>query len=84
MQDFSELNLIGRSPAFVSAFNLIKKFATCDAIALIEGETGRGKEAAARAIHYFSPRLGFPFVPVNYGALPDTLTENELFGHLRK
>lgn len=83
MEDFSELNLIGRSPAFLSALNLIKKFAACDATVLIQGETGTGKELAARAIHYLSPRRGHPFIPVNCGALPDQLIENELFGHVR-
>jgi DNA-binding NtrC family response regulator len=83
MEDFSELNLIGRSPAFLSALNLIRKFAACDATVLVEGETGTGKELAARAIHYLGSRRDFPFIPVNCGALPDTLIENELFGHAR-
>lgn len=50
---------------------------------LIEGETGTGKELAARALHYQGPRRGKAFVPVNCGALPETLFENELFGHAR-
>ncbi|MBI3529342.1 MAG: sigma 54-interacting transcriptional regulator [Betaproteobacteria bacterium] len=83
MEDFSKLNLIGQSPAFLGAVALIGKYATCDATALIEGETGTGKEVAARAIHYLSQRRGFPFIPVNCAALPDTLIENELFGHRR-
>jgi two-component system, NtrC family, response regulator GlrR len=80
---FAERNLVGRSPAFIAVTALITKFATCDATVLIEGETGTGKEVAARAIHYLSKRSGFPFIPVNCGALPDTLVENELFGHVR-
>src|SRR5258705_422507 len=83
LEDFSEFNLVGRSPAFVSALNLIRRFATCDVTVLIQGETGTGKELAARAIHYLSNRRDFPFIPVNCGALPDSLIENELFGHAR-
>src|SRR4051812_12432757 len=73
--------MIGESENFVRAAALIARFAACDAPVLIEGETGTGKEVAARAVHYMSARKGRPFVPVNCGALPDTLIENELFGH---
>lgn len=83
MEYFSELNLVGRSPAFLGALSLVRKFATCDATVLVQGETGTGKELAARAIHYLGLRRGFPFIPVNCGALPDSLVENELFGHVR-
>src|SRR5438094_4159830 len=83
MRGITECNLIGRSPAFTAATELIAKFASCDATVLIEGETGTGKELAARAIHYLSNRNGNPFIAVNCGALPDTLVENELFGHVR-
>ena len=50
---------------------------------LVLGETGTGKEVVGRAIHYLSPRAGKPFVPVNCGAIPVELVENELFGHER-
>lgn len=75
--------MIGRSPAFLAALKLIDKLAKYDATVLIEGETGTGKELAARAIHYQGDRQGKPFVSVNCGALPDLLVENELFGHKR-
>jgi len=83
MEDFSELNLIGRSPAFLGVLELIKRFAACEATVLVQGETGTGKELVARAIHYLGARRNSPFIPVNCGALPDTLVENELFGHAR-
>jgi DNA-binding NtrC family response regulator len=75
--------MIGRSLAFRIADALIGKIAAFDAPVLIEGETGTGKELAARAIHYRGARPARPFVPVNCGALPDALIENELFGHRR-
>lgn len=75
--------MIGQSPAFRDFFALLSKMASYDAPVLIEGETGTGKELAAREIHYSSSRRDKPFVPVNCGALPDTLIENELFGHCR-
>lgn len=83
MEDFSERNLIGQSPAYLDAFGLIRKFATCDATVLIQGETGTGKELAARALHYLGARRNGPFIPVNCGALPESLVESELFGHTR-
>ena len=83
MDEFALLNLIGRSAPFRAALALIKTYATCDATVLIEGETGTGKELAARAIHYLSRRKDLPFIGLNCGALPDSLIESELFGHLR-
>lgn len=81
LEDFIELNMVGKSPPFVHVLKQIKKIAHCDAPVLIEGDTGTGKEMAARAIHYMSRRRDFPFIPVNCGAIPDNLLENELFGH---
>jgi DNA-binding NtrC family response regulator len=75
--------MIGQSPAFLQALRLIERIARNDAPVLIEGETGTGKELAARAIHYGGARKDRPFVPVNCGAIPDALVENELFGHRR-
>jgi len=75
--------MIGRSPAFISVLALLEKIASRQATLLIEGETGTGKELVARTAHYNSPRRHHPFIPVNCGALPDMLIENELFGHSR-
>lgn len=75
--------LIGNSPVFREMIEILHKIAGYDAGVLITGETGSGKELAARAIHYLSARRDKPFIPVNCGALPDHLIENELFGHNR-
>ena len=83
MADFAHLELIGRSRSFLQALGLIEKIAACDHAVLIEGETGTGKEIAARAIHYLGARRRFPFIPVNCGAIPDSLVESALFGHVR-
>ncbi|WP_431104611.1 sigma 54-interacting transcriptional regulator [Roseateles noduli] len=72
--------LVGRAPAFLQALTLIERMARYDAPVLIVGETGTGKELAARAIHYQSERRDAPFVPLNCGAVPETLIESELFG----
>jgi two-component system, NtrC family, response regulator GlrR len=72
---------IGESKVLMQEVAKIPKVAQCDATVLITGETGTGKEMAARAIHYLSPRSKQPFIPVNCGAIPVELMENELFGH---
>jgi DNA-binding NtrC family response regulator len=72
--------LIGQSNAFRHFLQRLERCSGFDVPVLIRGETGTGKELAARAIHYMSHRRGGPFVPVNCGALPETLVENELFG----
>jgi DNA-binding NtrC family response regulator len=82
-ETFAHLNLLGKSQAFLGALRKIERMAEVDASVLVLGETGTGKELAARALHYLSPRRHFGFVPVNCGALPDNLLESELFGHER-
>jgi DNA-binding NtrC family response regulator len=64
-------------------YRLINKVAPTDLTVLITGETGSGKELAARTIHDCSPRASGPFVPVHCGSLPDTLLESELFGYVK-
>lgn len=78
-----QLNLAGSSSCFRQTCQQIQKIAKVDAAVLIEGETGTGKELAARAIHYLGARSDQPFFPVNCGALPESLVESELFGHER-
>jgi len=73
--------MVGRSDAMRRMRWLLARYADCDLPVLIEGETGTGKELAARELHYASCRHAGPFVPINCGALPDTLFEAELFGH---
>jgi two-component system response regulator GlrR len=73
--------LIGQSEVFVAEISKIPLIAKSDISVLISGETGTGKEMVGRAIHYLSPRAGKSFVPVNCGAIPVELLENELFGH---
>lgn len=75
--------LVGETPAFLSVIKKIPSVAQCQASVFISGETGTGKELCARAIHYLSPRSSKPFVPVDCGAIPTELMENELFGHVR-
>jgi len=80
---FADHALIGRAPAFLDSLAAIERFARCLAPVLVQGETGTGKELAARALHELGERRGRPFVAVNCGALPDSLVESELFGHER-
>jgi DNA-binding NtrC family response regulator len=81
LEEFIGLKMIGNSPPFLHVLRQIKKIARYEVPVLIEGETGTGKEVAARAIHYLSKRRDYPFIPVNCGAIPDSLLESELFGH---
>lgn len=75
--------LVGTHPDFLKVLETIPLMASSDAPVLLLGETGTGKELCALAIHHLSRRRSFPFIPVECGALPDHLAENELFGHAR-
>lgn len=75
--------LVGENAAFLAELRKIPVVAKCDANVLIQGETGTGKELCALAIHRASARHQKAFVPINCGAIPQDLIENELFGHER-
>jgi DNA-binding NtrC family response regulator len=74
-------NLIGVTPAMQEVYELVAAVAESDALVLLTGPTGTGKELLANAIHYRSQRRHGPFISVNCGALPEGLLESELFGH---
>jgi len=73
--------IVGDSARIVEVSREIQKVAPTDSTVLLQGESGTGKELFARAIHQLSPRRDRPFVAINCAAIPDTLIENELFGH---
>ena len=73
--------LVGSSPAMLEVYKLVARVSESKSTVLLQGESGTGKELIARAIHGNSPRRDKPFVPVNCGALPDTLLESEMFGY---
>ena len=75
--------IVGESPVMIEALETIQYVANTDCSILITGETGTGKELFARAAHRASSRRGRPFIPVNCAAIPETLLETELFGHVK-
>ncbi len=76
-----ETMIVGSHPAIVEVYKAVARVARLHVPVLILGETGTGKELVARALHQFGVDPSSPFVPVNSGAIPDTLLESELFGH---
>jgi len=76
-------NFVGRSPKMLEIFETILKTADSGSTVMITGESGTGKELVAQALHWESDRRGGPFVSVNCGAVPETLMESELFGHMK-
>lgn len=75
--------LVGSSPAMLEVYKLVARVSESRSTVLLQGESGTGKELIARAIHGNSPRRDKAFLPVNCGALPDTLLESEMFGYER-
>jgi two-component system, NtrC family, response regulator AtoC len=73
--------LVGSSPVMLDVYKLVARVADGKSTVLLQGESGTGKELIARAIHTNGPRRDKPFIPVNCGALPDTLLESEMFGY---
>ncbi len=76
-------NIIGRSEPMLAVFKMIETIAKTNSTVLITGESGTGKDLVARAVHFNSMRRDQPFVALNCGAVPETLLESELFGHMR-
>lgn len=80
---YSFANIIGRSRKMEIIFQTLPMLAQSDASILITGETGTGKDLVAEAVHQTSQRAGGPFIKINCGALPETLLESEIFGHMK-
>jgi two-component system response regulator PilR (NtrC family) len=75
--------LVGRSEEMNKVYQIISKVADSTSTILVIGESGTGKELVAHAIHDQGPRVRHPFIPVNCGAIPESLMESELFGHIK-
>ncbi|MFH1739766.1 MAG: sigma 54-interacting transcriptional regulator [bacterium] len=82
-QRFSFENMIGKSPAMQKVFEMIRDLSDTDTTVLIQGASGTGKELVGAALHYHGARSAGPLIKVNCAALPETLLESELFGHVR-
>jgi DNA-binding NtrC family response regulator len=80
-QRFGLPRVLGEDPAFKEAMRALQRAAPSDTTVLLLGESGTGKELLARALHQLSPRAKGPFVAINCAAIPESLLENELFGH---
>ncbi len=83
IEDYEGERIVGKSPAMLNIYKQIGKVAPTDATVLIRGESGAGKELAARAIYHYSKRSAKPFLAINCAAIPEHLLESELFGYER-
>ena len=81
-RQYSFQDIISKSPTMRELFSILPQVAQSESTVLLQGESGTGKELLSRAVHSLSARAKGPFVAVNCGALPDTLLESELFGHV--
>ncbi|MCJ7497416.1 MAG: sigma-54 dependent transcriptional regulator [candidate division Zixibacteria bacterium] len=82
-KEFGLHNLIGNSTEIIQLKKLVERVAETDSTVLIQGESGTGKELVAKAIHQLSCRTDQPFITINCAALPESLLESELFGHIK-
>jgi DNA-binding NtrC family response regulator len=80
---FTVRHIVHDSQQMREVVDLVERVAPSETTVLIQGDSGTGKELVARAIHYHSPRVNAPFIPLNCGAFAETLLESELFGHVR-
>ncbi|MCW8805417.1 MAG: sigma-54 dependent transcriptional regulator [Ignavibacteriaceae bacterium] len=80
-REYDYNNIVGKSPAIMQVFDMIKAVADTDSTVLISGNSGTGKELVARALHFNSKRASKPFIALNCGAISENLIESELFGH---
>jgi DNA-binding NtrC family response regulator len=80
-REYDYNNIVGKSPAIMQVFEMIKAVADTDSTVLISGNSGTGKELVARALHFNSKRASKPFIALNCGAISENLIESELFGH---
>lgn len=82
-KSWNQIGMVGKSPAMMAIYDLVKRVALTQANVLISGESGTGKEMVARGIHENGPRSKKPFIAINCAAIPEGLLESELFGHAK-
>jgi transcriptional regulator with GAF, ATPase, and Fis domain len=83
LEKYNRLGLVGRSDKFIELLRAIDSASRCDVRVMLQGASGTGKELVARAVHKMSDRSGAPFIAIDCGAIPPTLFESELLGHVR-